>query len=383
MSGEPPGTDDWANPGWGTTPPTPPPPQGWVDPTSPAPPVPPPPAWGAPAPPPAPGAWANAAPHGWTPTYVQQAPKPGVIPLRPLGVGELLDGAFTAIRRYPAATLGLSAAVMLVVEAIEILTNYSLLNGVQQNKITATGTEPTGDYLARLVTADGIGIVIGLIAGALLSGALAAVIGQAALGRPMGFESAWSRTRPLALRLLGATLLSFLMWFGGTIPGLALMGAGAAADSDVLIGLGLAVFFLGLVTVSPFLYVKLIMVTPSLVLEKLTVRAAIKRSWVLTRGSWWRLFGIALLSLLISTVIAGVIATPFAIAGGIGTIFSGDSSSQFHFVPLLLTGIGGFLGGTVVRPFSAGVLALLYLDRRMRAEALDLTLQQAAANSPS
>src|SRR5215470_416325 len=28
-----------------------------------------------------------------------QAPKPGVIPLRPLGVGELLDGAFTSIRR--------------------------------------------------------------------------------------------------------------------------------------------------------------------------------------------------------------------------------------------------------------------------------------------
>ena len=36
------------------------------------------------------------------------APKPGIVPLRPLGVGEILDGAFTSMRRYPKATLGLS-----------------------------------------------------------------------------------------------------------------------------------------------------------------------------------------------------------------------------------------------------------------------------------
>jgi hypothetical protein len=49
----------------------------------------------------------------------------------------------------------------------------------------------------------------------------------------------------------------------------------------------------------------------------------------------------------------------------------------------LLTAIGGVISGTLVRPFSAGVIALLYIDRRMRAEALDLTLQQAAATQPS
>src|SRR3984885_11885612 len=46
----------------------------------------------------------GGSPYGqWTPP----APKPGVIPLRPLSVGEILDGAFTAVRRNPKATLGL------------------------------------------------------------------------------------------------------------------------------------------------------------------------------------------------------------------------------------------------------------------------------------
>jgi len=43
--------------------------------------------------------------------------KPGIIPLRPLGVGELLDGAISCIRRNPAITLLIGAAVVAVVAA--------------------------------------------------------------------------------------------------------------------------------------------------------------------------------------------------------------------------------------------------------------------------
>ena len=38
---------------------------------------------------------------------------------------------------------------------------------------------------------------------------------------------------------------------------------------------------------------------------------------------------------------------------------------------------------TVARPFQSGVSALLYIDRRMRAEGLDLTLAQAASADPT
>ena len=37
-----------------------------------------------------------------------------LVPLRPLGIGEILDGAVTYIRRYPRPTLGIAAGVALV-----------------------------------------------------------------------------------------------------------------------------------------------------------------------------------------------------------------------------------------------------------------------------
>jgi len=38
--------------------------------------------------------------------------------------------------------------------------------------------------------------------------------------------------------------------------------------------------------------------------------------------------------------------------------------------------LGGIAAGTITAPFLAGVLALLYIDRRMRAEGLDLVLRR-------
>jgi hypothetical protein len=394
MSGDQPGSDDWATPGqptpspaglpgasigWGTTPPTPPPPQGWAE-HPPAPPPPPPPGWGQP--PPAPGAWTNAAPYGWTPTYVQQAPKPGVIPLRPLGVGELLDGAFTTIRRYPAATLGLSALVMLFVETVQLLVTYWLLHGVAAD--TSTAVSDNGDYAARMLAVDGVVLVVTLVATVLLTGMITTVIGQAVLGRPMGISDAWERTRPLLLRLIGTTIavfvISLLAAVAAAVPGGVILVLGIAAGSDAVLVFGVVVMCLGAVVGVIYVGNLLVMTTPALVLEKLTLGRALSRSRALVRGSWWRVFGILLLSQLIASVIGGVLGVPFQIAGGLGSILSGNVGDQFHFVPLLLTGIGGLLSGTVVRPFSAGVTALLYIDRRMRAEALDLTLQQAAAS---
>ena len=71
-----------------------------------------------------------------------QAPRPGCVPLRPLGLGDILDGSFKVIRRNPKATLGLSAAVavlqVLFVAIFEVLAFARL----GQIKVTDT-TDPT------------------------------------------------------------------------------------------------------------------------------------------------------------------------------------------------------------------------------------------------
>ena len=67
-------------------------------------------------------------PPGQWPRFSEAAPKPGVIPLRPLGVGEILDGAFASIRRNPKAILGLAAVVMTISAVISATITRTLLN---------------------------------------------------------------------------------------------------------------------------------------------------------------------------------------------------------------------------------------------------------------
>ena len=130
----------WSSPAWGAPtppadPPTPPaqPPGG---PPSGQPP--------APAPPGPPGSgWGQAPPPGWgsyQPTWTP-ATKVGIVPLRPLGVGEILDGAFQAVRSNPRAMIGVSAAVVAGVTLLSLLPQAAALDGLATNPaLTGSGS---------------------------------------------------------------------------------------------------------------------------------------------------------------------------------------------------------------------------------------------------
>src|SRR3954464_4894299 len=354
------GSADWAVPGSSTPPP------GWS--TEQPPPTAPPPDWSQ-------SGWGQP---GWNPGYAPTAaPKPGIVPLRPLGVGELLDGAFAAIRRYPRPTLGLAACVMLVVTVGQVATEGYLLNGVEPPADNETLSD-AADYLSRVGTTTLISVLVTALATLLLTGLITAVIGEAVLGRPVTAGDAWRRLKPLFWRLVGVTVLTFLIITGAlvasAVPGFVLLATGSDAGGGGLLVLGLVAG----VIVSVWLYVALALAPAIVVLERATVRGALRRSRLLVQRSWWRVFGILLLAAIIAQVVGGIISLPFGLAGG-GLTSLGDNSSEVHFSQLVISGLGGLVSGTIVRPFSAGVAALLYIDRRMRAEALDLTLVRAAA----
>ena len=66
--------------------------------------------------------------YGPRPGYGAGArPRPGIVPLRPLGLGEILDGAFQAIRTNPRTMLGVSALVMIVVTALGLVPQFYLM----------------------------------------------------------------------------------------------------------------------------------------------------------------------------------------------------------------------------------------------------------------
>src|SRR3954469_22646596 len=95
-------------------------------------PPPPPPGWQPPPPPPLSYTGHRPAPPGWGPAPPHQQPflpapgmlgaahKPGVIPLRPLALGDMYDAAFRIIRFNPKATVGSAVLVSAVAMAIPV-----------------------------------------------------------------------------------------------------------------------------------------------------------------------------------------------------------------------------------------------------------------------
>lgn len=317
-----------------------------------------PPAWTPPAPAPpswespggAPAGAAPGAPHpapapGYPPAYQQPsfgswqaAPKPGIVPLRPLGVGEILDGAFAALRRYPSTILSVCAIVATISGVLE----FSLAVALRDT--------PSDSLLYNAQIA--LSIVIPTLSAAVISGALSAIIGDAVLGRPVGPGRVWAQIQPRLGALVGASILVILAVSLGTLL---------------------------LLVPGVYLLVALSFTTPALVLEGRTVGGAMSRSRELINGSWWRVFGVLLLGGFISLFISSFIQIPFlAVAGGSGLLMA-ETASEPSTLSLAIITLGDIVATTVTAGILAGVVVLLYMDRRMRREGLDVALAQAAA----
>jgi hypothetical protein len=269
------------------------------------------------------------------PPAAPEAPKPGIVPLRPLAVSEILDGAFAAIRRNPAATVGLSAGVYAV---------YGAIAGIVVGA-TAHASDTTRNVIEVVLVASYIVIT------AMLTGALSIVVSEATIGTEVTPGEVWRRVRPQGARLVQLSVVV-----------------------TVLTAVGLIGFLVGAIWV----WVTLSLATPVFVLEGAAIGTALRRSRYLIEGAWWRSFGVLLMAGIISVLAILVLAIPLAIidrAAGTG-ILSGDANQSaaqlgaYEFVMDLLTGLA--------TPITAGVTALLYVDRRIRVEGLDTTLAQAA-----
>ncbi|NEB74850.1 hypothetical protein G3I40_06325, partial [Streptomyces sp. SID14478] len=313
------------------------------------------------------------------------AAKPGVIPLRPLGVGEILDGAVSTMRTYWRTVLGISLAVAVLTEVLVVLLQGFVLNDSATTDALDDPSATAGEVtraMGDVLIGSGVVQVITLLGTIIATALLTAVTSRAVLGRSVTIGEAWRDARPQVLRLLGLTLLLPLIAaaivFVGTVPGIlvGVLGSSGAGLALAILG-GLA----GLV-VAIWLIIRFSLASPALMLEKQTVRKALGRSVKLVRGSWWRVFGIQILASIIAGVVASIILVPFSlIAGvvsgdGVGSFL--DSGGDVGWAFLIVSGIGAVVGSTITFPITAGVTVLLYIDQRIRREALDLELARAA-----
>jgi len=332
-------------------------------------------------------------PPGAPPSYPRwqsqpQAPKPGVIPLRPLGVGEILDGAFTSIRRNPRATLGIAALLLTASAVITTTLSLILLHYVGTVNLPSPGQQLTTAQTSRLLTRFAevlaptatVSLVLAFIVDTALTGLLTVVIGRSVLGHKITAGEAWQIARPRMAALIGTTLLIPLILIGlWAVYALVLVILAVLHAPGALIGGLAALGAIAGIILTIWFTIMFRMAAQVVVLEREGPVRALGRSWRLVRGSFWRVLGITLLAGLIVAVTAGVLQIPFsliaAVAGGGNSLLPSTGGSV---AGILISAVGGVVAGAVARPISAGVAVLLYVDLRMRREGLDLVLQTAA-----
>lgn len=295
----------------------------------------------------------------------------GPVPLRPLTVGDLLDEPFTLLRADLRTILLLTAVVVVPVQLLLAWVTPPLLGGL-------TLMEAVDDPMAALVAQDAGGTGLGPFAitaleAVLVTPLIVGLLSRLGFSRVMGEHLEAGQALRVVVRrapalLAGGVLAGLavygLVLVGGFLAGIGgvvatLGGGGGGAVAGVL--LGVLVLLAG-IPVAIGLYVLLALVPVVIAVEGLGPIAGLRRSWRLMRHRYWQGLGVLLLTglvvLLLDLALSGVVSA-FAIIGG-------------RTLGPLLIASGGIVAGLVTTPFQAFVLTLLYTDRRIRTEALDV-----------
>ncbi|TNM46064.1 hypothetical protein FHP29_03755 [Nocardioides albidus] len=346
----------------------------------------------APEPPPAPWAAYPTAPTTPGPRppaglMLGAAHKPGALPLRPLNLGSIYDGAFRIIRFNPKATVGaavmVTALAMTIPVAVTLVLTFTV--GLATDMSGDVDTEATTAELVGLLAAYGsllVSLVVAQVGVVFVTGMVAHVTRAAAVGRRLGLAEAWAATRGKRWRLLGLTVLLNLAFLAILVVYLLMwVVVVAVSDSPWPVVAWAVVSLPAVAALCCWLWIRFYYLpVPALMLEPVGVFAAIGRGWRLTSRQYWRTFGIALLTVIIAQFAGGLLSLPISLVGNVAVL----AAPEYAALLLVLTQAGALIvQNAFVAPFLAAVTSVQYVDLRMRKEAFDVELMREAGIVPA
>jgi hypothetical protein len=319
-------------------------------------------------------------PTGWTPP-----PKPGLIPLQPLTLGGILAGSFQVMRRNPRPTFGASLIINGIIGVITIIfvggaTYFSLDRVMSSSDAVIDDVEAGGVALTLISTLVGLGFA--LVGTAILQGIISLEVARATVGEKLRFRALWALARGRIGALIGWSMLIGVVVFLGVgiiTFGIVLLVV-TMGNMGILLGVlvGIAAVLGGCV-LGAWLGTRLSLVPSVLILERTKLIPAMRRSWSLTTGYFWRTFGIELLIVVIVSTAAQIVTFPVTIILSIVTgltnpVQDPEAYANATMLSLILTTVVSSLVGAVTAIISSASTSLIYIDLRMRKEGLDLDL---------
>lgn len=308
--------------------------------------------------------------------------KPGIIPIRPLDLGDILNGTVSLLRYNPKTVLGLSAIFLAVTALINIFFSVSLGNIVALDYLNASNSEVPAEALPpSFISGLSSSNLLGNFLSFLLIGPLTFATITAVKGQKPSISEIWQQLKPNFWRFILTSITTGIILYAtlilaiiAVVSGFALSSIGLNSNSITWILLGTLVFFILLLPLYYALYIKLIFAVPAATIQGYSPLQAIKYSWQLTRGAFWKLVGYTILFTIILTVATTIIATPLTIILSIPSVLWNTHPAT----ALLISTIGGIVSSSIIQiitlPLSTGFITLLYVDQRIRKEGYDMEI---------
>jgi hypothetical protein len=273
---------------------------------------------------------------------------PVEINLRPLHLGEIMDGAVGLYRRNFWLLTGIIALAEIPLLLVQVVVPL-VLQGIGADSSFSWWVNNTANISMRWVFVDGFG-----------AAALSYAIAQRYLHQTTGILAAYRRLGASFFSLVGVLVLFPLLLFAALAWGL-FPCVGWVSSAGIFIFLSMAVMPLIPIVV---------------MIEHQPGPKAILRAWDLARRRFFWILGFNIVMAIFSWTLA---AGPSLVASVLVTALIGNSlgdvSRTMESFYGLVSSVSGTLFNMLFLPIQVGAWTLIYYDLRVRSEAFDLALQ--------
>ena len=281
------------------------------------------------------------------------------LPVRSRGILEMLDASIKLYKQYFLILIGWSSAATLAVGLCQVVG----------------------------LAIPGLAFVMSALANVLPLGATVCCIAAAVRGQRVTFKQCWQFTKPRYWPLVGVSVLAKLILgfaalvvagVGGVIGAAGYYGvSNASAGAQIaagIIGLPILLAVVGIPLVLAYMWQGMVAIV--ICMEDNNRNAnALGRAYDLMRQNWMRTISLMTMFSLLMLIFFGFIAFGLYITNALPQfkdILDGREASSAFYKDLSIMGVAVVVLSIVYEPWNCLILSLLYLDIRVRKEALDL-----------
>jgi hypothetical protein len=298
--------------------------------------------------------------------------------LRPMSTSELLDRTFSLYRKNFLLFVGIASvgpAAYLLFQASWVIAVG--IPGVRGTKSSAAmGASIGASFL--------LGLLLMVAGMAIAHAATVKAVAAVHLGQQTTIGGAYRSLKGRFARILAIFFSVMLLIFGGAIILIVAasliatlaIGGGARAGTGFAIAGGIvgliAVIAAALTAIT--IFVRYSLAVQACVVEDLNVRASLKRSAFLSKGSRGRILTVYTVFAVLSGIVSFALVLPTTL---VPVLFGAGIAS------LMISYLAGFVSGCLTGPLATIGMSLVYYDERVRKEAFDLQLMMAGLEAPA